>query len=93
MIDAQLHFWRYQPPGPAWMAEGMEGLRRDFLVEDLDALASNAGVTGAIRLAPRSSGFYLYAMARHRPRMDCRSNLDGAGMDSFANSPRSIRIK
>lgn len=48
MIDAHQHFWRYHPPGPAWMADGMDGLRRDFLVEDLRAAASAVGVTGAI---------------------------------------------
>ncbi len=30
------------------MAAGMDGLRRDFLLEDLHAVASEAGVTGAI---------------------------------------------
>ena len=48
MIDAHQHLWRYQPPGPAWMAGGMDGLRRDFLIEDLKAVASEVGVTGTI---------------------------------------------
>ena len=48
VIDAHHHLWRYQPPGPAWMADGMGGLRRDFLFEDLRAVASDVGVTGAI---------------------------------------------
>jgi L-fuconolactonase len=47
-IDAHHHLWRYRPPGPAWMADGMEGLRRDFLVEDLRAVTAEAGVTGTI---------------------------------------------
>ena len=47
-IDAHHHLWRYLPPGPAWMAEGMEGLRRDFLIEDLRAVTAEVGVTGTI---------------------------------------------
>ena len=47
-IDAHQHLWRYLPPGPAWMAEGMEALRRDFLVDDLRAVTAEVGVTGTI---------------------------------------------
>jgi len=47
-IDAHQHLWRYLPPGPAWMGEGMEILRRDFLIDDLRAVATEAGVTGTI---------------------------------------------
>jgi L-fuconolactonase len=47
-IDAHQHLWRYLPPGPAWMADGMEVLRRDFLLEDLRAITAEAGVTGTI---------------------------------------------
>src|ERR1700728_218235 len=47
-IDAHHHLWRYLPPGPAWMAEGMEALRRDFLVDDLRAVTAEVGVTGTI---------------------------------------------
>ena len=47
-IDAHQHLWRYLPPGPAWMADGMDGLRRDFLIDDLRAITAKAGVTGTI---------------------------------------------
>ena len=47
-IDAHHHLWRYLPPGPAWIADGMEGLRRDFLIEDLRAVTAEVGVTGTI---------------------------------------------
>jgi L-fuconolactonase len=47
-IDAHQHLWRYRPPGPAWMADGMEGLRRDFLIDDLRAITAEVGVTGTI---------------------------------------------
>jgi L-fuconolactonase len=47
-IDAHQHLWRYLPPGPGWMGDGMEGLRRDFLIDDLRAITAEAGVTGTI---------------------------------------------
>lgn len=47
-IDAHQHLWNYLPPGPLWMADGMEVLRRNFLIEDLRAATAEAGVTGTI---------------------------------------------
>ena len=47
-IDAHQHLWRYQPPGPAWVADGMEVLRRDFLMDDLRAVTTDASVMGTI---------------------------------------------
>jgi L-fuconolactonase len=47
-IDAHQHLWRYSPPGPAWMGDGLEILRRDFLVNDLRQVTANAGITGTI---------------------------------------------
>jgi L-fuconolactonase len=47
-IDAHQHLWRYLPPGPGWMGDGMECLRRDFLMDDLRAITAEAGVTGTI---------------------------------------------
>ena len=47
-IDAHQHLWRYLSPGPAWMGQNMEVLRRDFLIDDLRAVTGEAGVTGTI---------------------------------------------
>jgi L-fuconolactonase len=47
-IDAHHHLWRYIPPGPDWMADGMEGLRQNFLIDDLRRVTSGGGVTGTI---------------------------------------------
>jgi len=47
-IDAHQHLWRYSPPGPAWMGDGLEVLRRDFLIDDLQTVTANVGVTGTI---------------------------------------------
>jgi L-fuconolactonase len=47
-IDAHHHLWRYLPPGPPWMADGMEVLRRDFLIDDFRVVTAEVGVTGTI---------------------------------------------
>jgi L-fuconolactonase len=47
-IDAHHHLWRYLPPGPAWMGDGMEVLRRDFLIDHLRIATAEAGITGTI---------------------------------------------
>jgi L-fuconolactonase len=47
-IDAHHHLWRYVPPGQPWMSDGMEVLRRDYLVDDLRAATTGVGITGTI---------------------------------------------
>jgi L-fuconolactonase len=47
-IDAHQHLWRYVSPGPAWMADGMGALQRDFLLSDLRTVTTEAGITGTI---------------------------------------------
>jgi hypothetical protein len=47
-IDEHHRLCRYLPPGPDWMADGMEGLCQDFLIDDLRKVTSGAGVTGTI---------------------------------------------
>jgi L-fuconolactonase len=54
-IDAHQHLWRYLRPGPAWMADGMEVLQRDFLLDDLHAVTTEAGVTGTIAVETERS--------------------------------------
>jgi L-fuconolactonase len=47
-IDAHHHLWRYIPPGPPWMSDSMQVLRRNFLVDDLRAAIAGVGITGTI---------------------------------------------
>jgi L-fucono-1,5-lactonase len=47
-IDAHHHLWRYVPADYPWMTDGMEILRRDFLLGDLKAVTSLAGITGTV---------------------------------------------
>jgi L-fuconolactonase len=47
-IDSHHHLWRYAPPGPSWLREGMESLRRDFLLDHLKSATIGSGVTESI---------------------------------------------
>jgi L-fuconolactonase len=47
-IDAHHHLWRYHPPGPPWMSEELNLLRRDFDLEDLREVAAESGITGTV---------------------------------------------
>src|SRR5580698_9153017 len=47
-IDAHHHLWRYHPPGPSWMSEELNLLRRDFDLEDLREVAAESGITGTV---------------------------------------------
>ena len=47
-IDAHHHLWRYEPAEYPWMTDGMEILRRDFLLGDLKAVTAPAGIAGTV---------------------------------------------
>ncbi|HEY1498331.1 MAG TPA: amidohydrolase family protein [Acidobacteriaceae bacterium] len=52
-IDAHHHLWKYVPAHYPWMAESMGILRRDYLADDLAAVAQAAGVTGTVVVQAR----------------------------------------
>jgi L-fuconolactonase len=54
-IDAHHHLWRYKAAEFPWMSEGMEALRRDYLVNDLEEVAHAAGVSGTIVVQARQT--------------------------------------
>jgi L-fuconolactonase len=47
-IDAHHHLWCYVPAEYPWMTDGMEVLRRDFLLGDLKAVTALAGIAGTV---------------------------------------------
>ena len=55
IIDAHHHLWRYQPEEYPWMGDGMEVLRRDHLVADLEVEMRSAGVTGTVVVQARQT--------------------------------------
>jgi len=52
-LDSHQHLWRYNPRDYAWMGEGMESLKRDYLPEDLAPLLEAIGFDGAIAVQAR----------------------------------------
>lgn len=54
-IDAHHHLWLYAPEEYPWMADTMGALRRDYLIDDLEAVARAVGVTGTIAVQARQT--------------------------------------
>jgi L-fuconolactonase len=54
-IDAHHHLWKYSSTDYPWMSEGMEAIRRDFLVDDLNQTLSEAGINGAVTVQARQT--------------------------------------
>jgi len=54
-IDAHHHLWRYQHEDYPWMGDGMEALRQDYLMADLEAVTREAGVTGTVAVQARQT--------------------------------------
>ena len=47
-IDAHHHLWTYSREEYPWMLDGMESIRRDFLIEELNAVRKKAHIDGVI---------------------------------------------
>jgi L-fuconolactonase len=52
-IDAHHHLWKYSSEQYPWMADNMYGLRRDFLIDDLNQVLRDAGIHGAVAVQAR----------------------------------------
>ena len=48
MIDAHVHFWKYDKVKDAWLTDEMRMLQRDFLPPDLHPVLKNNNVTGVV---------------------------------------------
>jgi L-fuconolactonase len=55
IIDAHHHFWRYNAREYDWIGEEMSRIRRDFLLDDLRAEISAAGVDGVVSVQARQT--------------------------------------
>jgi L-fuconolactonase len=55
IIDSHHHLWKYSQEQYPWMLEGMERLRRDFLVPDLQVVTREAGVDGTVAVQARQT--------------------------------------
>jgi L-fuconolactonase len=47
-IDSHHHLWKYSPEEYPWMSDKMEVLRHNYLLPELDAVTTAAGVTGTV---------------------------------------------
>ncbi|HXW92624.1 MAG TPA: amidohydrolase family protein [Terriglobales bacterium] len=54
-IDSHHHLWKYTPAEYPWMLRGMEAIRRDFLVPDLEQAMRAGGITGVVTVQARQS--------------------------------------
>ncbi len=54
-IDAHHHLWKYSPADYPWMLDGMEAIRRDFLIEDLTAVLQESGIAGSVAVQARQT--------------------------------------
>jgi L-fuconolactonase len=48
MIDAHVHFWKYNKTRDAWITDGMKIIQKDFLPEDLQSFISENDVEGVV---------------------------------------------
>jgi L-fuconolactonase len=54
-IDAHHHLWKYSQEQYPWMPVGMESIRRDFLIPELQAVTREAGITGTVAVQARQT--------------------------------------
>jgi L-fuconolactonase len=53
MIDAHHHMWEYSPHDYAWISDAMAGLRRNFLLPELQHVLGESGVTATVAVQAR----------------------------------------
>ena len=54
-IDSHHHLWKYSKRDYPWMLAGMEAIRCDFLVPELQAMMVTAGITGVVTVQARQT--------------------------------------
>lgn len=55
MIDAHLHFWKYDPLAHDWIGNEMAVIRQDFLPEQLSAVFTAHGISGGVAVQVEQS--------------------------------------
>jgi len=70
MIDAHVHFWKYNPIKDAWITDEMQLLQTDFSPEDLQPILQENSVTGIITVQADQSeneADFLLQLANKNP--------------------------
>lgn len=103
MIDAHIHLWRYSPATHGWIGPGMDALRGDFLVPELERVCARAGVEGVVAVQAAQSpaeNEFLASCARASQRVlgivgwvDLRSSAVDEELARFAALPRAVGLR
>jgi L-fuconolactonase len=54
-IDAHHHLWKYSAGQYPWMSDGMQAIRRDFLIGDLEQTLQEARIAGTVVVQARQT--------------------------------------
>lgn len=104
-IDAHQHLWAFDEGEYAWIVEaGLDGLRRDFLGPDLDAVLEAHGIDGSVAVQARQTEEetrFLLESAREHPRIlgvvgwvDLADEPAREGaLDRFGADPRLVGVR
>lgn len=102
-IDAHQHFWVYDAREYAWIGDGMEALRRDFLPDDLAPELAACGVDGTIAVQARQSleeTRFLLRLARESEVVravvgwvDLRDPAVGETLGELARDPHLVGVR
>ena len=71
-IDTHHHLWKYSPEEYAWIGDGMEAIRRDFLVPELQGLMHEGRIDGVVTVQARQTlaeTDWLLELAEHHDFM------------------------
>src|SRR5277367_6644298 len=71
-IDAHHHLWKYSAEDYPWMLEGMDAIRKDFLVHELKQVMQEGRIDGVVTVQARQSLLeteWLLGLARDRSFM------------------------
>jgi L-fuconolactonase len=55
LIDAHHHLWQYNARDYVWMTGSMSGLRRDYLIPELQTVINQSGVEGTVAVQARQT--------------------------------------
>jgi L-fuconolactonase len=102
-IDAHHHLWKYCAEDYPWMLEGMDVIRRDFLVRELKQVMQQGRMDGVITVQARQSLLeteWLLSLARRRPFMrgvvgwvPMTDKAVGAHLERFGANPKLKAVR
>jgi L-fuconolactonase len=102
-IDSHQHFWRYTADEHPWITDGMAGLRRDFLPDDLAPHLTRLGFDGSVLVQVQQTvdeTRWLVSLAESYPFIrgvvgwvDLRSARVVASLEDLAQHPRLTGVR